>query len=245
MNYLHQIKHFWLIHEAEILSVFETALYFYLLESSNKCLWRNPFKRSNAKIQADLCIKSYDKLSDCRKRLREVGLIDFETQNGDANVVYKLLDLSIVSKGREGGLPEGSAGGFSEVCRKVLPELSKVKTKALNTNQKEEKDCLSADSLALYQKFQIFFNEQPNDLATMLKPTQIQSKNRADIDAIVAKFCNWYATQNRISPDFEKNKAALARWFCNEKVFHNENKPSAAMPKKSNEDQWRENGLYD
>ena len=78
MNYLHQIKHFWLIHEAESLSVFETALYFYLLESSNKCLWRNPFKRSNIKIQADLGIKSYDKLSDCRKRLRDIDRRAYE-----------------------------------------------------------------------------------------------------------------------------------------------------------------------
>ena len=137
MNYIHQIKQFWLIQESESLSLAEIALYFYLLEVSNKLNWRNPFKRNNAKILADLGIKSFDKLSDSRKRLRDVGLIDFETQNGHANVVYHLIDLSILSKGREGGLPQGSEGGSPEVRRKVLPEvhsevlpeLSKVKTK--------------------------------------------------------------------------------------------------------------------
>lgn len=127
MNYIHQCKNFWQIQEDESLSPHEIALYFYLLEICNRLNWRDEFKRNNAKIQADLGIKSYDKLSAIRKRLREVGLLDFETQNGSANVNYRIHDLSILSKGGGGGLQQGVSGGFSEVQRKVLPELSKVK----------------------------------------------------------------------------------------------------------------------
>lgn len=253
MNYLHQIKQFWLIQESENLSVFEIALYFYLLEISNKLTWRNPFKRNNAKIQADLGIKSYDKLSDMRKRLRDVGLIDFETLNGHANVVYRLIDLSILSKGQEGGLPQGSDGGLPEVNRKVLlevrrevlPELSKVKTKNLNLNINQEKVSCSTDSQALYQELQNFFNEHPNELTDLLKPTQIKTVSRGEIDVVILKFCEWYEKQGLISPDFEKNKTSLAKWFCNEKGNQYQNKPSASMPKKSKEDEWRDNGLYD
>jgi hypothetical protein len=245
MNYLHQIKQFWLIQESECLSVAEIALYFYLLEVCNKLNWHNPFKRNNAKIQADLGIKSYDKLSDTRKRLQAVHLIDFETQNGHANTVYYLKDLSILSKGKEGGLPKGFRGGSSEVQREVLPKLSKVKTKNLNLNINQEKVSHSTDSQALYQELQNFFDAHPNELTDMLKPTQIKTVSRGEIDAVILKFCEWYEKEGRISPDFEKNKIALAKWFCKEKRNQYQNKPSASTPKKSKEDEWRDKGLYD
>lgn len=245
MNYIHQINQFWRIQESESLLACEIALYFYLLEISNKLNWRNPFKRNNAKIQADLGIKSYDKLSDMRKRLRDVGLINFETQNGHANVVYTLIDLSILSKGKKGGLPQGSEEGSPEVSRKVLPELSKVKTKNLNLNINQEKVSRSTDSQALYQELQNFFDAHPNELTDMLKPTQIKTVSRDEIDAVILKFCEWYEKEGRISPDFEKNKIALAKWFCNEKRNQYQNKQSASTPKKSKEDEWRDKGLYD
>lgn len=241
MNYLHQIKQFWLIHESENLSVAETALYFYLLEVSNKLNWLNPFKRNNAKIQADLGIKSYDKLSYTRKRLQAVNLIDFETQNGHANTVYYLKDLSILSKGKEEGLPKGFRGGSSE----VLPELSKVKTKNLNSNINQEKDSHSTGSLALYEEFQNFFKANPDELTAMLEPTQIKKLSRDEIDVVILKCCDWYEKQERISSDFEKNKVSLANWFRKEKIIKKDYKPSASMPKKSKEDECRESGLYD
>jgi hypothetical protein len=86
--------------------------------------------------------------------LREVGLIDFETQNGVANVVYRLADLAILSKGKEQGLPQGFEKGSSEVDGKVLCELSKVKTTNLNLNKNQEKVCHSTGSQTLYQEFQ-------------------------------------------------------------------------------------------
>lgn len=196
MNYLHQSKQFWLIQESESLSVSEIALYLYLLEVCNKLNWHNPFKRNNAKIQADLGIKSYDKLSHCRKRLQAVGLINFETQNGHANTNYLLIDLSILSRGKEGGSPEVNRKVLSEVRGEVSPELSKVKTKNLNLNINQEEVSHSTDSQALYQELQNFFNAHPTELTDMLKPTQIKTMSRDGIDAIILKFCEWYENKD-------------------------------------------------
>ena len=41
MTYIDYIKNFWLQHNAYSLTVTETALYFYLLETNNLCKWAN------------------------------------------------------------------------------------------------------------------------------------------------------------------------------------------------------------
>ena len=79
----------------------------------------------------------------------------------------------------------------------------------------------------------------------MLQGTQLKILSRDNINAVILKYCNYYAEMKRISPDFEKNREALSRWFSKEKIFQNDTKPSDAIPKKSKEDQYRENGLYD
>ena len=139
MNYLIQIKQFWQVHEAEQFSTDEIAFYMYLLETSNKMGWRNPFKRNNALVKAGLSIKSYDKLSAVRNRLKAVGLINFQTQNGNANTEYLLIDLSKNSEGNKQGLIGSLAEGNSE----VLPKLSKVINENLNKNERVEESLLS------------------------------------------------------------------------------------------------------
>lgn len=44
MNYIELIKNFWLQHNAYSLTVTETALYFYLLETNNLCRWANTIR---------------------------------------------------------------------------------------------------------------------------------------------------------------------------------------------------------
>lgn len=91
MNYIELIKNFWLQHNAYSLTVTETALYFYLLETNNLCRWANTFNRNNSKVLADLGIASLKTLSNARNRLKQVGLIDFKTKNGSPNVAYTLV----------------------------------------------------------------------------------------------------------------------------------------------------------
>ena len=96
MNYIELIKNFWLQHNAYSLTVTETALYFYLLETNNLCRWANTFNRNNGKVLADLSIASLKTLSNARNRLKQVGLIDFKTKNGSPNVVYTLVKFTEV-----------------------------------------------------------------------------------------------------------------------------------------------------
>lgn len=112
MNYIHQIKGFWVAQDAHSLSVEEVGLYFHLLEISNKLNWMNPFKRNNSKIMADLGIKSLKTLSKHRNRLQQAGIITVVTRNGEANASYKLNDLGKIYAGLGAGLGAGSGVGL-------------------------------------------------------------------------------------------------------------------------------------
>lgn len=92
MNYIEQIKGFWRSHDVETFPTNVIALYFYLLEVNNKTSWSISFKRNNSKICADLGI-SYPTLNNSRNRLKQSGIIDFKTQNGNANVTYTLKEF--------------------------------------------------------------------------------------------------------------------------------------------------------
>jgi hypothetical protein len=87
MNYIEQIRKFWVLHEIELFPSNAIALYFYLLEVNNKASWIESFKRNNSKICVDLGI-TYPTLNNSRNRLKQAGVIDFKTQNGSPNVVY-------------------------------------------------------------------------------------------------------------------------------------------------------------
>ena len=115
MTYIDYIKNFWLQHNAYSLTVTETALYFYLLETNNLCKWANTFNRNNSKVLADLGIASLKTLSAARNRLKQVGLIDFKTRNGSPVVTYTLVK-------------------FTEVREQVSAELNKTKTKTNNNS---------------------------------------------------------------------------------------------------------------
>jgi predicted transcriptional regulator len=96
MNYINQIRGFWRAHEEHSFSTTEVAVYFYLLEVCNICHWKNPFKRNNAKIEADLGI-SFNTLKNARNRLAQTGLLSFKTTNGSPNVVYTLSNFDKVT----------------------------------------------------------------------------------------------------------------------------------------------------
>lgn len=122
MTYIDYIKNFWLQHNAYSLTVTETALYFYLLETNNLCRWANTFNRNNSKVLADLNIASLKTLSAARNRLKQVGLIDFKTKNGSANVSYTLVKFTEVREQVASEVRE-------QVREQVTSELNKTKTK--------------------------------------------------------------------------------------------------------------------
>lgn len=133
MTYIDYIKNFWLQHNAYSLTVTETALYFYLLETNNLCRWANTFNRNNSKVLADLGIASLKTLSAARNRLKQVGLIDFKTKNGSPNVSYTLVKFTEV---REKVVTEVR----EQVREQVVTELNKTKkkTKTIGGNNSGE-----------------------------------------------------------------------------------------------------------
>lgn len=96
MNYIEKINCFWRSHEEHSFTTTEVALYFYLLKVCNICHWKNPFKRNNSKIEADLGI-CYGTLKNARNKLQQLGLISFKTLSGSPNVVYTLLNFREVN----------------------------------------------------------------------------------------------------------------------------------------------------
>lgn len=112
MNYIEQIRGFWRSHEEHSFNTTEVALYFYLLEVCNICNWKNPFKRNNAKIEADLSI-TFKTLSKARNKLQQHGVIVFKTRNGCSNVEYTL-----------GNIPKVTAEVGAEVGNEVGNEVS-------------------------------------------------------------------------------------------------------------------------
>jgi predicted transcriptional regulator len=92
MNYIELINFFWRKHEEHLFGPTEIALYFHLLDISNKCNWTNPFKRRNTKICSDLNI-SKPTLDRSRNKLSQAGLIRFiSVGKGDPNIKYILMD---------------------------------------------------------------------------------------------------------------------------------------------------------
>ncbi|MDV3768155.1 hypothetical protein CMU26_01175 [Elizabethkingia anophelis] len=93
MNYIELINNFWSMNEVHSFHSNEISLYFYLLKVNNLCSWKESFNHNNYKVMASLNISSFKTLSNARNRLKQAGLIDFETKNGSPDTKYSLLTL--------------------------------------------------------------------------------------------------------------------------------------------------------
>lgn len=129
MNYIVQIQGFWRVHEEHSFNTTEIALYFHLLEVCNICGWKNPFSRNNSKMCAQLSV-SFNTLANARKKLKEAGLISFETTNGSAAVIYTLSNFKKVSDEVESEIPDSgsethtTSSNFNVVSDEVIDEVS-------------------------------------------------------------------------------------------------------------------------
>ena len=115
MNYIYQIKGFWILQEIHQLGVNEIALYFYLLEVNNKAEWKSHFRRNNYKVMADLGISSRKTLTSIKIKLQKAGVLSFKQDNGNANCAYVLNDLSNFYSGSGTGSGTGSGAGSGTV----------------------------------------------------------------------------------------------------------------------------------
>lgn len=134
MNYIELINLFWTANEEHSFRTTDIALYFYLLKVNNDCSWRESFKRNNRKVEVDLGV-SFNTLKDSRNRLKNANLINFKTVNGDANVLYFIIDTS--SK-------------FDKVTNEVRHEVpTEVSTRSVPSKDKLNKTKLKDNILEL------------------------------------------------------------------------------------------------
>lgn len=113
MNYIELINHYWQLREQGLVSGAEGDLYLYLLHTSNKLGWKNPFNQSNRLICAFLNI-SEKSLIKYKNVLKEEGLIDFEPGNAvKQNSSYTLLLLDDCNNSSSSGSSLNSRPGSS------------------------------------------------------------------------------------------------------------------------------------
>lgn len=100
MNYIEQIKAFWLLDKVYSFSGNETRLYFYLLEQSNLLYWKNPLANADGYTAGVVGI-SINTLKTLRNKLQQAGLIRFKSGGKGARdkSLYELLAADeIISK---------------------------------------------------------------------------------------------------------------------------------------------------
>ena len=90
MNYIRLINGFWNLHEVKSFRATEISLYFYLLKVCNSVAWSESFELKNQRILVDLC-RSYHTMCNARNKLKQSGLIEFETKNGSNKTVYSIV----------------------------------------------------------------------------------------------------------------------------------------------------------
>ena len=94
MTYIEYINQFWQTQANVEFSPNEAYLYFFLLHECNSRGWENPFECPNRKIVLSIGV-SEPTMIDCRNRLQQKGLIQFEAGKKRAkSPVYYLNDLS-------------------------------------------------------------------------------------------------------------------------------------------------------
>lgn len=94
MTYLDYINQFWQTQANVQFSSNEVYLYFYLLKECNSQGWENPFECPNRRILLSISI-SEPTLIDCRNRLQQKGLIEFQAgKRREKSPIYYLKDLS-------------------------------------------------------------------------------------------------------------------------------------------------------
>lgn len=94
MTYIDYINQFWQTQANVSFSPNEVYLYFFLLKECNGQGWENPFECPNRRILLSIGM-SEPTLIDCRNRLQQKGLIDFQAgKRREKSPVYYLKNLS-------------------------------------------------------------------------------------------------------------------------------------------------------
>ncbi len=197
MNYIQLINNFWTSNELNSFRTTEISLYFYLLDVCNRLSWKESFKRNNRKIQVDLSI-SFNTLKDARNRLKQAGLINFETRSGDGNTIYTLSNFDEVAD--EVSTEKATSSNFDEVTDEVSTEVStEVGIEVASTKNKLNKTKLNDEVVVdnnIYnnnttttapdfslqtQKIIEFWNSQCKNMPPVIELTESRARDIANL----------------------------------------------------------------
>lgn len=146
MNYIELINNYWNLREQGIITGAEGDLYLYLLHTSNKLAWKNPFNQSNRLICAYLNM-SEKSLIKYKNTLKQAGLIDFTSGKAiKQNSSYTLLNPCKNYSSSESSLnsslyssPGNSSGSSPGVKRSDNNKQKTKKNKTLSLSDEKEK----------------------------------------------------------------------------------------------------------
>lgn len=91
LNYIEQINLLHRIRRKDSLEPIAVALHVILLDICNSDDWENPFSLKNDRIISDLNV-TFKTLAAARNKLKQSGLIKFQTKNGSPDCIYKILN---------------------------------------------------------------------------------------------------------------------------------------------------------
>ena len=146
MNYIRLINGFWNLHEVKSFRATEISLYFYLLKVCNSVAWSESFELKNQRILVDLCM-SFNTLCNARNKLKQSGLIEFETKNGSNKTVYSIVT---------------TFANFAEVVsisnNNIYNNKTKTKTVVVEEKEKEKEETAAAAVSFQIKKIIEFWN---------------------------------------------------------------------------------------
>lgn len=129
MNYISQINAFYDWLETNPISDSSIVLWHGLMHINNKCGWKQEFPVAISSIQNKTRL-SKSSILRARNNLKQCGLIDFKTRDGNLSAVYRMFVLHAETQSE----PQTGAQTGTQSGTQTVPILKLNKTKRKNIN---------------------------------------------------------------------------------------------------------------
>ena len=201
MNYIKLINNFWNLHEVKSFRATEISLYFYLLKVCNSVSWSASFELKNQRILVDLCM-SFNTLCNARNKLKQSGLIEFDTKKGSSKTIYTIVKTSsifekVIKTSSEtfsnfDEVLETSAetssetfSNFDEVVsisnNNIYNNKTKTKTVVVEEKEKEKEETAAAAVSFQIKKIIEFWNTRCNNMPAVAGVTPARAREIEDL----------------------------------------------------------------
>ena len=181
MNYIKLINNFWNLHEVKSFRATEISLYFYLLKVCNSVSWSESFELKNQRILVDLCM-SYHTMCNARNKLKQSGLIEFDTKKGSSKTIYTIVKTSSIFE-KVIKTSSESFSNFDEVVSISNNNIynNKTKTKTVVVEEKEKEETAAAAVSFQIKKIIEFWNTRCNNMPAVAGVTPARAREIEDL----------------------------------------------------------------